>query len=261
MEPRLAGQPGRIPQIPKIVRGKRQINIPVGAFLRERKPRFFEGLDEADIRTILAAGTQQRFLTGSVVINQGYPAGRLYLLLSGRIRRFFLTEDGQKILLLRVPAGEIFGEAAVLPRPVDYLVNSEATANSNTVFWSRATIRGLCERYPRLMENALLISFDYLAAYRAAHASLICNSAPQRLAHVLSHLAHGIGHKVPGGIELDVRNEELANEAHISPFTASRLLSAWQREGILVKRRGKVLLRFPGRLLRRDIATSASFVS
>jgi CRP/FNR family transcriptional regulator, nitrogen oxide reductase regulator len=111
------------------------------------------------------------------------------------------------------------------------------------------------------MENALLISFDYLAAYRTAHASLICNTAPKRLAHVLAHLAHGIGHKVPGGIELDVRNEELAHEAHISPFTASRLLSAWQREGILVKRRGKVLLLFPDRLLRQDITASGFFVT
>jgi CRP-like cAMP-binding protein len=70
-------------------------------------------------------------------------------------------------------------------------------------------------------------------------------------------LADGIGQKVPGGVELDVRNEELANEANISLFTASRLLSAWQREGILVKRRGKVLLHLPYRLSRRDLTTSA----
>jgi CRP-like cAMP-binding protein len=71
-------------------------------------------------------------------------------------------------------------------------------------------------------------------------------------------LADGIGQKVPGGVELDVRNEELANEANISLFTASRLLSAWQREGILIKRRGKVLLHFPYRLSRRDLTTSVS---
>jgi CRP/FNR family transcriptional regulator, nitrogen oxide reductase regulator len=241
--------------------GKQRMNIPVAAFLRERKPRFFEGLEAADIRTILAAGTQQRFSANSVIHNQGDRAARLFLLLTGRVRRFFLTEDGQKVVLLRVPAGEIFGEATVLARPADYLVSSEAIINSRTLVWSRSTMRGLCERYPRLVENALLISFDYLAAYRAIHASLICNSAPQRLAHVLAHLAEGIGQKVPGGVELDIRNEELANEANISPFTASRLLSAWQREGILVKRRGKVLLRAPGRLLGQDASTSAALVT
>jgi CRP/FNR family transcriptional regulator, nitrogen oxide reductase regulator len=237
------------------------MDIPVAAFLRERKPRIFEGLDAADIRAILAAGTQRRFLANSVIVNQGYPAAHLFLLLTGRVRRFFLTEDGQKVVLLRVPAGDIFGEATVLARPAEYLVSSEAIASSNALVWSRGTIRGLCEQYPRLVENALLISFDYLAAYRAVHASLIGNSAPKRLAQVLANLADGIGQKVPGGVELDVRNEELANEANISPFTASRLLSAWQREGILVKRRGKVLLRSSGRLLRHEITTSVSLVT
>ena len=227
------------------------------ALLRERKPRLFEGLDAPDIKTILAAATKQRFSAHSVIANQGYPAGHLFLLLTGRACRFFLTVDGQKIALLRVPAGEIFGEASLLARRANYLVSTEAVTDSSTLVWSRSTIRSLCERYPRLVENALLISFDYLVAYRAAHASLISNSAPQRLAQVLANLVDGIGEKVPGGVELDVRNEELANEAHISLFTASRLMSAWQREGILVKRRGKVLLRFPGRLLGHDVTNPA----
>jgi len=241
--------------------GKRRMNISVAEFLRGRNPRFFEGMDTADIRTVLAAGTQQRFSANSVVHTQGYPAEHLFLLLTGRVRRFFLTEDGEKVMLLRVPPGEIFGDATVLAKPEEYLVSSEAIINSTALVWSRSTIRGFCQRYPRLVENALLISFDYLAAYRAIHASLICNSAPQRLARVLGTLASGIGQKVPGGVELDIRNEELANEANISPFTASRLLSAWQREGILVKSRGKVLLRFPYRLSQRDIATSAALVT
>jgi CRP-like cAMP-binding protein len=233
--------------------------ISVTAFLRERNPRFFEGLDLADVRTIMAAGTQQRFPANSVIAHQGYSAGHLYLLLTGRLRRFFTTKDGQKIVLLRVTAGEVFGEAAVLAKPQEYLVSSEATTNTTTLVWNRSTIRGLCARYPRLLENTLLISFDYLAGYRTAHASLICDSAPQRLAQVLTNLSDGIGQKVPGGVELDIRNEELANEAHISLFTASRLLSAWKRQGILEKRRGKILLRFPARLLRRSVTTSASF--
>ena len=236
------------------------MNAPLAALLRDRKPRFLEGVDVPDIKTILAAATQRCFVANSVIVNQGYPAEHLFLLLAGRARRFFLTEDGRKIVLLRIPPGDIFGEAVMLARPAHYLVSTEVMTNSSALVWSRSTIRSLCEQYPRLLENALLIAFDYLAAYRAAHASLICDSAPQRLAHVLANLAGGIGQKIPGGVELDVRNDELANEANISVFTASRLLNAWQRKGILVKRRGKILLRFPERLLRHDITTSASLV-
>jgi CRP/FNR family transcriptional regulator, nitrogen oxide reductase regulator len=232
------------------------MNVPVEALIRHRKPRFLEGMDADDIKIILEAGTLQRFPSTSVMISQGYSAGHLFLLLTGRARRFFLTHDGQKIVLLRVVAGDIFGEMAMLDKPANYLASTEAITNSSALVWSRSTIRSLCERYPILVQNSLSISVNYLTFYLATHVSLICNSAPQRLARILANLAEGIGQEVPEGVELDIRNEELANEANVSVFTASRLLSAWQREGILTKRRGKVLLRFPDRLWN-SISTSA----
>ena len=222
----------------------------VDTLVRNLAPRFLEGLDGADVKTILAAATRHRFLANSVITNQGNPAEHTFLLLSGRARWFCLTPDGQKIILLRLPPGEIFGGAAMVTRPTNYVVSTEVITNSSALIWNRSTIRSLSERFPRLVDNALLIAFDYLVGYRGAHTSLICNSAEQRLAQVLANLATGIGQNVPRGVELDVRNEELANEAHVSLFTASRLLSEWQRKGILTKSRGRVLLRSPELLLR-----------
>jgi CRP-like cAMP-binding protein len=65
---------------------------------------------------------------------------------------------------------------------------------------------------------------------------------------VLGSLVCVIGHNVAGGVELDVTNEELANAANVTAFTASRVLSAWQRIGVVKKSRGKILLRQPTRL-------------
>jgi CRP-like cAMP-binding protein len=56
----------------------------------------------------------------------------------------------------------------------------------------------------------------------------------QRLAHILICLSEVIGQKVPGGVEFEVTNEELASAANITPFTASRLLSEWQRNRAIV---------------------------
>jgi hypothetical protein len=42
----------------------------------------------------------------------------------------------------------------------------------------------------------------------------------------------------------------LSNEANLTPFTTSRLLGEWQRQGFVVKARGKILLRSPELLLR-----------
>jgi CRP-like cAMP-binding protein len=61
-----------------------------------------------------------------------------------------------------------------------------------------------------------------------------------------------MGQRVAGGVELDVRNEELANEANVTIFTASRILNEWQSKGILAKTRGKVLLRSPDVLMSSE---------
>jgi CRP/FNR family transcriptional regulator, nitrogen oxide reductase regulator len=61
-----------------------------------------------------------------------------------------------------------------------------------------------------------------------------------------------MGQKVAGGVEVYVRNEELANEANVTIFTVSRLMGGWQRQGLLVKSRGRVVLRLPEKLTQME---------
>jgi CRP-like cAMP-binding protein len=102
-----------------------------------------------------------------------------------------------------------------------------------------------------LLENVLATASDYLSWYITSHLALISHSAKQRLARVLFHLAKDIGQPVEEGIALDITNEELADAAHITRFSTSRLLSDWQRNGVLSKRRGKLVLTSSERLFAR----------
>ena len=212
-------------------------------------PRFLEGLTAPDVREVLAAATEQRFPAGAAVTTQGARADHLFLLATGRARYFFMTEEGRKLILLWLPPGEIFGGMTLLPTPSTYIVSTETVQPSSLLVWKRATIRSLAARHPRLTENALSVASDYLSIYAATHVAISCHTAGQRLARLLATLAWGFGRKVRGGIELDVTNEDLANAANVSLFTASRLLSEWGRNGVLTKERGKILLRSPELLL------------
>jgi CRP/FNR family transcriptional regulator, nitrogen oxide reductase regulator len=220
----------------------------IAALPADLKSRLFEGIAPRDLEIIRAAATERRFLANSVITNQGNPAEHLFMLTSGRARYFFITEEGQKTLLLWLTQGEIVGGAAFLPKASKYLLSAETVKDSSVLVWSRATLRSLCMRYPRLLENALLMASDYLVWYLADHVALSCHTARQRLAQVLVRLAGVIGQKVPGGVEFDATNEELASAANITPFTASRLISEWQMSRAVVKRRGKILLRSAERL-------------
>jgi CRP/FNR family transcriptional regulator, nitrogen oxide reductase regulator len=212
---------------------------------------FFDGLAVQDRKKILASAKSRRYAANSVITNQGHPADNLFLLTKGRARYFFDEYGGRHILLHWVAVGELIGGKALLAKPATYLLGSETVRECNLLVWDRATIRGLVAQYPVLLENALATASDYLAWYLAAHVALTCHSAEKRLAGVLGNLAEVIGQHVPGGVELDVTNEELANAANMTAFTASRLLSAWQRRGVVKKNRGKILLRQPIRFFPR----------
>lgn len=213
------------------------------------KSAFFEGLAPHELSHVLSSARQCRYRAGAVVASQGMPANSLFVLARGRARFFFLTPEGQKIVLMWLPAGEIIGGAALQNRPSDYIVSTETVKDTTMLVWERPVIRRLALRYPQLLDNALLTAAEFLTFYVATHVALTCHTAPQRVAAILLNLAHGVGHKVPSGIELDVTNEELAQAANVTHFTASRLLSQWQRQRALVKTRGKILLISPENLV------------
>lgn len=224
-------------------------SISLAERVADLKPKLFEGLTPDESRAIVSAGSVRRYAANTVVTNEGDPADRMCLLLEGRARFFVISPQGQKTILLRIAPGEIYGLAAILSRRTPFVVSAETVLDSTILMWDRSALRRLVAQYPLLLENALLIASEYLVLYRTTHISLISHSARERVASVLINLASGFGAKVEDGVELDINNEELANEANVTLFTTSRLMSEWQRRGMVVKTRGKVLLRSPEMLL------------
>jgi len=198
----------------------------------------------------MASATPRQYLAGTIVTNQEDPANYYYLLTRGRARYFFITPEGQKLILHWFGPGETFGDFALVADPSNYLVSTETVKDSWVLRWDRRTIRSLAQKYPRLLENELLTAADYLTIAIAANIALTCHDARQRLAQVLLNFARNFGQHVQNGTELEITNEELAGAANLTLFTTSRLLSEWQRQGAILKSRGKVLLRHPERLLR-----------
>jgi len=222
----------------------------IAAVMTELKPRFLEGLSSEERSAILAVARAKRFSANSTITLEGDIAKHLYLVLDGGARFFTLSPDGKKIVLHWIRAGDLIGGAALVSGPQEYILSAEAARSSCALVWDRASIRALAVKYPKLLENALLVAYDYLALDRIRYVASNCQSAPQRVAQVLGCLANEMGQRVSGGVELHVRNEELAHEANVTIFTVSRLMGEWQRRGLLRKSRGKVVLHRPKDLTR-----------
>lgn len=209
----------------------------------------FKGLGNDQIQIIRAAAAKRTFEESQIIKSAEDPAFHLFLIEVGSVDYFILTSDGREILLRRLVPGNAFGYAALLTDPQGYLGMAKAVQKTETLVWGHQVARQVAVAYPRLVENALHASLHYLALYAKRHIRLVSNTAQEKVAYALADLGSRTGHVLPAGVEVGIKNEDLASLADVSFFTVSRILGAWERQKVVSKSRGKVLIRCPEKML------------
>ena len=209
----------------------------------------FKGLGNHEIHVIRAAAAKRTFEVSQLIIRAEEPAVHLFLIEVGCADYSVVTNDGREILLRRFVQGNAFGYATFLAEPIGYLGTAKAAHRTETLVWEHPVARQLAVAYPRLVENALHASLHYVAMYAKRHVRLVANTAQERVAYALTNLGSQTGHVLPDGVEVDIKNEDLASLADVNFFTVSRILGAWERQNVVSKSRGKVLIRCPEKML------------
>jgi CRP/FNR family transcriptional regulator, nitrogen oxide reductase regulator len=229
----------------------RRASVPSKAHATTETPsvRLFSGLKKDESDSILAVATKRRFKARETIMSSGQVASHLFLVKTGSVNFYVVTDDGKEILLRRLVPGNVFGVATFLSEPTGYLGAAQAVDDSEVLMWDHRLVRQLVSAHPRLSENALRTVLRYLALYVKRHVGLVSNTAEERLAGVLTSLGSRAGHAHPAGVEVEIKNEDLASLADVGFFTASRLLKRWERKGAVEKSRGRVLIRCPEKLI------------
>jgi CRP/FNR family transcriptional regulator, nitrogen oxide reductase regulator len=207
----------------------------------------FDGILAPD-RERIAGVAECRKVVDDVIIRGGERAAYLFLLNSGQAKYYKVTKSGQELVLWWLSAGDVFGLATLLRDPPAYIGSVQPIKPCELLVWKHSTIQELLTRYPQLSQNALRITLRYLSGYVDRHAAIITRTAEQRLAHTLIRLANQSGHPHSTDVEVEITNEQLGQLADVGLFTATRFLSAWQRNGAITKKRGKVLVQAPEKL-------------
>ena len=216
---------------------------------RDLTDRLLAGVDANVQRTIIAEGARRKLSPAQVLYRMDEPAEHLYVLLKGRVQLSRPVRSGHEVLVSVLVPGDVFGLVCLLTRRARYMGTAEAMEAGEALVWDRATLQRLTRHHPQLTANALTVALAMVAQFAARHEALIDASAPERLARALSDLGvHGGTHS-PDGIDIRIKNEQLAALADVSSFTASRQLQQWEREGAVKKRRGAVRIVDPDGLL------------
>ncbi len=211
------------------------------------RAEFFSGLQPKTLEAVCASYVERSVEKGSYFFHQEDTAEHLYLLAEGRVKMGQVTEDGQQVTMRMIVPGQLFGGMAVLGGTASYPVSAEAIEASKALAWKGEQLYELARRDPGLGLQMTQLMFAHLQEMQARFRELATERVERRVARALLRLASQAGRKVKEGllIDLPLSRQEIAEMTGTTLFTVSRLLSEWERRGMIEAGRERVVIRNP----------------
>ncbi|WP_298863956.1 Crp/Fnr family transcriptional regulator [uncultured Sulfitobacter sp.] len=210
----------------------------------------FSFLERPQIRAILDRATSRRFDEGVSVFEEGAAANSFYLLLDGTIRVVKITPDGEQVTSLHIPAGQLFGIAPSLGRDT-YPATAIAASELLTLCWPTSLWHSFVTDYPGFATETYKTVGNRVAEMNNRIVEMSTQHVEQRIARALLRLVKQSGKKTEIGIEIDfpITRQDVSEMTGTTLHTVSRLLSAWEKDGLVNSKRKKIIVCDPHRLV------------
>lgn len=150
------------------------------------------------------------FPAGAVLFREGDAGEEMYVIQSGRVQ-LTRTVRGREVHLATLPAGEFFGEMAIVnrrPRSATATVIDQAQVLVIDGRTFEAMVRGNAEIAVRFIKKLAA----RLAQANAQVEVLLLADLNHRIVHHLRHLAQAQGHLDGPGVRIEVTAEEIAEQ-------------------------------------------------
>lgn len=216
----------------------------------------FRSLSRLQIRKILDAAKAARFEAGQPVFSEGMAIDRFFLLLDGHIRVQRTTSSGDQVIVLHVAPGQLFGIGAALGHTA-YPATAVAADDCIVLAWPNRLWPDFTTQYPGFATQSYKAVGERLADMQSLIVDMATKQVEQRIACALLRLITQMGRKVERGIEIDfpITRQNISDMTGTTLHTVSRLLSAWEKDGIVESERKKITVTAPHRLVLLSGAT------
>ena len=201
----------------------------------------FAGIERDDLEDLLGHATSSRHEKGRHVFEQKQVAHSFFLLLDGHVRVVKVTPDGEQVIDRYISGGELFGIAQAICRTT-YPANAIAAVDCVVLAWPDAIWQETVERYPSFATNTYKTIGSRLQDAQDRIVEMATERVEQRVANALLKLVNQTGKKTDEGILIDfpISRQDISEMTGTTLHTVSRLLSAWEQEGLVKSGRQKV---------------------
>lgn len=198
----------------------------------------FSRLNRGQIRAILDQATSRRYDAGAAIFDEGAPAERFYMLLDGYVRVVRITPTGEQVTALHIPSGQLLGIARALGRET-YPATAICAADAIVLSWPMRLWDAYVANYDGFATETYKTIGNRMGEMNNRLVEMATQQVEQRVANALLRLINQTGRKVEGGIEIDfpITRQDLSEMTATTLHTVSRLLSKWEKQGLVASRR------------------------
>jgi CRP-like cAMP-binding protein len=203
----------------------------------------FSMLDRPQIRTILDQAISRRANAGETIFEEGSAANRFFLLLDGTIRVVKITPDGEQVTSLHIPAGQLFGIAQALGRDT-YPASAVTASEALFLSWPNSLWHSFAATYPGFASETYKAVGKRVDEMNTRIVEMSTQHVEQRIARALLRLINQSGRRTVEGIEISfpITRQDVSQMTGTTLHTVSRLLSAWEKDGLVLSKRKKIIV-------------------
>ncbi len=211
-----------------------------------RKVSVFQNATENDLKLISQHAIERSVEDGEFFFFQGDPAEYFYVLISGRAKLMQTTTTGQQVNLRTISEWQMFGALGAVRENATYPATAQAMENSTALAVKSDYLKELMQTRPYLSVELMKLMTSYIQEMQERYRELATEKVERRIARVLLRLTAQMGVKTTdGSIELTFTRQDLAEMSGTTLYTVSRVLSEWERQGLVEAGRERVLIRKP----------------
>jgi len=213
----------------------------------------FQHATDDDLNLILKNSITRSMEEGGFFFLQGDEATYLYILTTGQVKLMQSNPNGQQVNLRTIYPWQMFGAlGAVRTDGATYPATAQTLEDSTALAVPSLFLRSMLETRPYLSIDLMNLMTTYIQEMQARYRELATEKVEQRVANALVRLAGqaGIKSQKEAGIELSFSRQDVAEMTGTTLYTVSRLLSDWERKGILKTGREKIIVLKPHDLVR-----------
>src|SRR5215213_4257642 len=218
----------------------RMLRHDTGGFAATAAPNGF-GLDDfekAGVRVV-----ERRYRAKDTIFTPGDPDDQLYFLVEGTVRLYKMYGDYKEATTALLKDRGVFGKLSLVEgRWQD--VFAEAVTDVRVASLQKSTLTEVVKRRPDFAMKLFASFSERLRQSDEVIDSLLHREVSTRLATLLLNLVERFGEENGAGTRLDVRltHQDLANMIASTRQAVSKVMSEFQRDGLIESRNRRVVI-------------------